>query len=156
MAVLRVPAQFQTIHEAVDRARPGDSILVSNGVYRESVTVSKDRIRLIADGNRVVLNGSCRLATGFLLNEVSFVTIEGFAFRNFTEAAIRAQGGSGHRFVQNRIRSTPRCKGEGIDLQGSSRNLIWQNRLRGICIGVFITGSSSANRVVENLILEPE
>ncbi|MGE5674311.1 MAG: hypothetical protein ACM3XM_10545 [Mycobacterium leprae] len=150
MAVLRVPKQFDTISEAVDHAQPRDTILVSDGTYREAVTLSKDALRIMADGGRVVLNGSGRLETGFFLQEVSGVTIEGFAIRNFTGAAIRAQRGSGHRLAQNRI-----ARGEGIDLQGSSRNLIWRNVLRGVCIGVSVTGHSVAHHVLDHSIVKP-
>lgn len=164
MTVLRVPEQFDSIGKAVDAAQPRDTILVRNGNYPEAVTLSKEGLRIIADGDRVILDGSGRLDTGFSLNEVSFVAIEGFAIRNFIKTAIQAQGGGGHRFVHNRIggQCTPECPANGvetslgIDLQGSSQNLIWRNRLQGVCAGVSIEGNGLANRVLGNVILEPK
>lgn len=38
-ATLRVPADYATIQAAVDAAAPGDTILISPGVYEEAVTI---------------------------------------------------------------------------------------------------------------------
>ncbi len=163
MTILRVPEQFNTIGEAVEGANPRDTILVRNGKYREAVTVSKDGLRIIADGDHVMLDGSRRLETGVSLNEVSFVEIEGFTIKNFTSAAIQVTGGTGNQFVQNRIGGLHELDGPtsgaetsfGINLQASSRNLVWRNRFQGVCAGVLIAGNSLANRVVENSIFDP-
>lgn len=53
---------FRTIQEAVDRAKPGDMVLVRKGIYREKVTVTADGttdrpIRLVAEGDSVVIDG---------------------------------------------------------------------------------------------------
>ncbi|KAG7111233.1 hypothetical protein HYQ45_011738 [Verticillium longisporum] len=39
----------QSIQRAINRAQPGDTILVGKGTYREQITISKDGIRLIGD-----------------------------------------------------------------------------------------------------------
>lgn len=51
--VLRVPARFGSIQRAIWAALPGDTILVSAGVYRETVHIqaSKERLALVASGN---------------------------------------------------------------------------------------------------------
>ena len=43
---IRVPAQVRTIQGAVDRAKTGDLVLISPGVYREAVTVTRPGIVL--------------------------------------------------------------------------------------------------------------
>jgi parallel beta-helix repeat protein len=43
---------FHTIHDALDAAHPGDTIKVEPGTYAEQLTVTKDRIRLLALGDR--------------------------------------------------------------------------------------------------------
>ena len=49
VSVIRVPQDAATIQAAVDRAQPGDIVLVSPGVYREAVLIQKSYISLIAD-----------------------------------------------------------------------------------------------------------
>ena len=42
-------AQYTSIQKAVDNANPGDTIIVANGTYNESVTINKDNINLIGN-----------------------------------------------------------------------------------------------------------
>ena len=50
----------QSVQDAVDRARPGDTIQIRPGVYHEEVTIDFDDIRLIGvieNGERPVFDG---------------------------------------------------------------------------------------------------
>lgn len=40
-ATINVPENFKTIHDAVENAQPGDTIIVRNGNYHENVIISK-------------------------------------------------------------------------------------------------------------------
>ncbi|HLC18049.1 MAG TPA: hypothetical protein VJM57_03435 [Thermodesulfobacteriota bacterium] len=40
-ATIRVPGDFGSIQEAVDRAAPGDVVIVEEGEYRENVVIKK-------------------------------------------------------------------------------------------------------------------
>ncbi|WP_199815560.1 nitrous oxide reductase family maturation protein NosD [Streptomyces griseus] len=78
-ATIRVPAQAATISAALTRARPGDLVLVSPGVYHESVQVRTDRVVLRGtDRNRVVIDGQGRRSNGIV------VTAEGVSVENLT------------------------------------------------------------------------
>ncbi|GFE41624.1 right-handed parallel beta-helix repeat-containing protein [Streptomyces tubercidicus] len=50
----------ESIQRAVNRARPGDTIVVRPGVYRESVQINKSRLRLIGAGHKTVITPSGR------------------------------------------------------------------------------------------------
>lgn len=77
--VVRVPAQAPTIQAAVDRARPGTLVLVSPGVYHESVEIRTERVVLRGtDRNRVVIDGQGRRSNGVV------VTAPGVAVENLT------------------------------------------------------------------------
>ena len=55
---IHVPADAPTIQAAVDRASPGDLILIASGVYREAVKVTTPHLTLRGeDRNRVILDG---------------------------------------------------------------------------------------------------
>ncbi len=49
-ATLRVPKQFKTIQAAIDAAKPGDTIRVAQGVYKERIQL-KPRIIVRSDGD---------------------------------------------------------------------------------------------------------
>lgn len=64
-SVVRVPQDTNSLQDAVDRVRAGGLVLVSPGVYRESVTVSKARVVLRGlDRSRVVVDGEFERANG--------------------------------------------------------------------------------------------
>ncbi|WP_206791276.1 right-handed parallel beta-helix repeat-containing protein [Amycolatopsis sp. MtRt-6] len=78
-ATIRVPQDAPTVQQAVDAARPGDLVLVSPGVYRESVRITvPDLVLRGTDRNRVVFDGEVRRANGIV------VTAPGVAVENLT------------------------------------------------------------------------
>ncbi|MBE8521917.1 right-handed parallel beta-helix repeat-containing protein [Amycolatopsis sp. H6(2020)] len=79
VATIRVPRDAPTVQQAVDSARPGDLVLVSPGVYRESVRITvPDLVLRGTDRNRVVFDGEVRRANGIV------VTAPGVAVENLT------------------------------------------------------------------------
>jgi hypothetical protein len=81
-AVIRVPAQAATIQQAVDRARLGTLVLVSPGVYRESVQIRTERVVLRGtDRNRVVIDGQGRRSNGVVVTAPG-VSVENLTVRN--------------------------------------------------------------------------
>ncbi|GLZ79964.1 hypothetical protein Afil01_47710 [Actinorhabdospora filicis] len=105
--VIAVPAQAATIQEAVDEAGPGDLVLVSPGVYRESVTLTGERVVLRGlDREGVVVDGEFKRANGIVVtgggSVVENLTVRGFLgngvlFTGVTDAALQAAaGGTGY------------------------------------------------------------
>ncbi|WP_405739152.1 right-handed parallel beta-helix repeat-containing protein [Streptomyces sp. NBC_01525] len=76
---IRVPQDAPTISTAVGRARPGDLVLVSPGVYHETARIPVDRVVLRGtDRNRVIIDGQGRRHNGVV------VTGSGVAVENLT------------------------------------------------------------------------
>ncbi|MDN3025997.1 right-handed parallel beta-helix repeat-containing protein [Streptomyces sp. S.PB5] len=81
-AVLRVPGQFKSIQKAVDSARSGDMVLVSPGVYRESVTIRSPRIVLRGtERSTVVVDGEFKRTNGITVTGAASV-VENLTVRN--------------------------------------------------------------------------
>ncbi|WP_211216204.1 right-handed parallel beta-helix repeat-containing protein [Longispora albida] len=76
---IRVPADAATISAAVGAARPGDLVLVSPGVYREKVRITRPGVTLRgADRNKVVIDGEGKRSDGVV------VTAAGVSVENLT------------------------------------------------------------------------
>ena len=93
-----MPADAQTIQAAVDRARQGDLVLVSPGVYKESVTIGTDGIVLRGvDRNRTILDGGFERDNGVFVVGADGVAVENMTARNFTENGFFWNGVLGYR-----------------------------------------------------------
>lgn len=124
---LYVPQDFKTITKAVKKANPGDTILVSNGTYHESITVPSDKpsIRFIAIGDKVILDGSGKLKQAFTLM-ANDVEVNGFVIEDYVKSAIEVTGVYGVKLIENTIHGVK--EGHGIQLdKGTFSNLLWKN-----------------------------
>ena len=83
---IRVPDDAKTIQAGVDRAKQGDLVLVSPGVYQESVTVGTDGVVIRGtDRNRTILDGEFERENGVFVVGADGVAVENITARNFTE-----------------------------------------------------------------------
>lgn len=98
----------QSIQAAVDQARPGDTIEVEPGRYKEQVLVDRDRITLRGKRQgeaRAVLDGENELTDAVIASGHGF-TIEGFALRNYTSNGITVHGATKVAFQDLDIENT--------------------------------------------------
>jgi hypothetical protein len=80
--VLHVPGDAATIQEAVSTARPGDMVLVAEGTYHESVSITTPDVVLRgADRDKVIIDGEVRRSNGIVVT-ASGVAVENLTVRN--------------------------------------------------------------------------
>lgn len=88
---------FQTINTALERATPGDTVLVRGGVYYEKVSFPKSGTlgklitvkaypgeKPIIDGSKIIVSGWLSLVT---ISNVRYISLEGFDICNLTSTA---------------------------------------------------------------------
>ncbi|HEX6261761.1 MAG TPA: PLDc N-terminal domain-containing protein [Actinomycetota bacterium] len=95
---LDVPADHPTIQAAVDAAEPGDLVLVSPGIYPESVRVTTPFLTIRGtDRNEVVVDGEFSRENGIHVLEADGVTVENMTARNHTLNGFYWTGVEGYR-----------------------------------------------------------
>lgn len=96
--VIAVPKDQKTIQKAVDAAKAGDVILVSPGIYREQVTVTKSDITIRGlDRNKTIVDGEFTRPMGFLVQDADNVVIENITARYTTLNNFYWTGADGFR-----------------------------------------------------------
>ena len=150
---------FCTIGAAAKLAVAGDSVVVADGIYEETVTprnsgTATQRITYTAaPGARPLVTGGTR---GFYLSGISYVTISGFRVADTSSSGIYSSRGTGIS-LENNIVTTSGLRVEGytaygIYLNGTSSSLIKGNVADDNSgSGIYLSSGSSNNVVTRNV-----
>ena len=109
----------ESIQAAVDAAKPGDTVVVLPGTYREAVCVTTDGIDLRGEGAvilppaeapqtpcavipaGIILAGQIDFATGNVADPITDVRVSGFRVKGFEASGILLLGGEDVDIVEN-------------------------------------------------------
>ncbi len=94
---IRVPADAKTIQAGVDKAKKGDLVLVSPGVYKESVTIGTDGIVLRGAAQPHDPRRRVQARQRRVRRRGDGVAVENLTARNFTENGFFWNGVLGYR-----------------------------------------------------------
>jgi nitrous oxidase accessory protein NosD len=151
----------ESIQAAVDRAHPGDTIVVLPGTYRQNVVVMTNGLKLVGYGARLVspaapkpnfcadpgqpatigicVAGQFDPNTGEVTTPVKNVTVAGFTFRDYPDAGVLAFGAKHATFRDNTARNDNEY---GITAFVSSGTRMLHNRVTGADEAGFYIGDS--------------
>lgn len=151
--VQAVPAEYDTIQEAVDAAEPCDLVLVSPGVYNEAVDVTTDDITIRGlDRNEVILDGEFELGNGIRVLEAEGVAVENMTARNYTTNGFFWTGVERYR---GSYLTAHNLGSYGIYAFDSTTGLIEDSYGSGASDGgVYIGQCDPCNAVVDNMLGE--
>lgn len=94
----KVPQNYPTIQNAVDASKPGDLVLVDEGVYKEQVVVTTPSLVIRGTNrNKVIIDGEFQRGNGILVVQADGVTIENMTARNHTLNGFYWTGVKGYR-----------------------------------------------------------
>lgn len=131
----------ESIQRVVDRARPGDTIVIRPGVYRQSVLIRKSGLRLVGSGKKTVLRPSGRRmknACGRAGNGICVVgrpghRLHGVSIRSLTVAHFKRNGIWASRTDRLSVHQVTARRNRvwGIALEKSTRSVIRDNLVIG-------------------------
>ena len=89
-------SSFSTIQSAVDAAKPGNLILINNGVYNETITVTTPYLTIRGrDRNNVIIDGEFMRENGINVYDTDGVSVENLSVRNFSLNGVYWNGSKG-------------------------------------------------------------
>lgn len=97
---IRVPSEASTIQAAVDRARPGDMVLIAPGAHHEAVIVTTPHLTIRGeDRDRVILDGrfDTQMRNGIAVFGADGVAIENLTVRGYQQNGIYWRSVWGYR-----------------------------------------------------------
>lgn len=145
----------KSIQASVNLAKPGDTIRVMPGLYRETVFIDKENITLtgvIVDGKWPVMDGGGKLNDGILASGHG-VVIQRFWIKGYKGNGIMTQGANNYKILDNYVDGGF----YGIFPQFGKNGLVARNRVTrvedaGIYVGMSDNVDVIANETWANVI----
>jgi len=150
---------YATITAAIAAASSGDTIIVHAGTYPESVSVSKDNIRILSNTLHGALVGPLGAGNCFTVT-ANYVTIDGFELAGTTSGSGISFSGSHNTFSNNKIHSID-CGGTGGgivcwdtgSMGPSNYNTISNNEIYDVTADGILTGCCRADAVMDGNVI---
>jgi parallel beta-helix repeat protein len=163
----------QSIQAALDAARPGDTVTVRAGVYRENLEITKDHITLRGRGARleppvtstprrcsenfgfpdnpygICVSGVLDPETGEIPTPVRGVTVEGFTIGTFAGSGIITFGTDGTVIQHNDVAGGQGASGYSILMLRATDSRVLRNRAHGADgAGIYLGSSPDAQALI--------
>ncbi|MDD1753674.1 MAG: right-handed parallel beta-helix repeat-containing protein [Methanotrichaceae archaeon] len=156
LKVMMNDGDYPKIQAAINAAKVGDQIEVSEGVYRENILVNKS-LNLIALGDVFIDAGGNYLNGPAITLTANNVTIEGFTVMNSTNIPGDPYAGSGIELRSNNsiLRNNTLINNyiSGIKILKGHNNTIINNTIRDNYEGILIAESDD-NDIISNYIIK--
>jgi len=167
--VIRVPQDYPTVREAINAANPGDTILVSSGIYNEGGLLINKTLTIAGEDVETTIIGAEGCPEIFILENASNVIISNFTVRYgeigvfliFSEncvitsnkmikdiAGVKALNSGGNR-IQNNIFEGWKY---GVLLDHSHNNIVTNNEAYSMDYYGIYTFCSNNNNISHNKI----
>lgn len=156
LKVMMNDGDYSKIQEAINAAKLGDQIKVSEGIYRENILVNKS-LSLIALGNVIIDAGGNYLNGPAITLTADNITIEGFIVTNSTNIPGDPYAGSGIDLRSNNsmLKNNTLINNyiSGIKILRGHNNTIINNTIRDNYDGIIIADSDD-NDIISNYIIK--
>lgn len=146
-AVLKVPAEYEGIQEAINASADGDIIIVGKGTYRENIMIRKAiSIRSSGGADSTVVEAGVRSKPVVSIEGAKNVTLIGFTLKGSDLSGILIKDSSSSRIINNRAVKNA----NGILVFSSTRSKLFNNNFdSNSSYGVYLE-KSTYNNLKEN------
>jgi len=171
---------YSTIQSAIDAAKTGDTIIVSEGIYIENPVINTNGISIIGNNKENTIIDGNNKSSGIRIDEVNNVVISGFTIKNSGGGGSEVAGvtiykgngntvsnlnvinnyvgislyqaSNGNTVSGNIVDSNFGKLGYGIYLHTSNDNKIFNNNIKNNKVGIYLYDSKT-NRIYSNNFL---
>lgn len=169
---------YSTIQSAIDAAKNGDTVLVSEGTYYENPRIKINGISILGKNKEKTILEGGKSSSGIRIDEVNNVVLSGFTIRNSggggqEDAGITIYKGNDntvsnmnilsnsvgisiYQNSNNNVISGNNLEsniGYGINIYASNNNKIFNNNIKNNKIGIYAY-SSKTNRIYSNNLID--
>lgn len=146
-ATVHVPDDYRTVQEAVNKAEPGDFVIVGDGEYPENVIVKKPVVLKSANGpSKSVIKAARETEPTVKLKEVDGATVAGFTLTGSKKAGLALLKAYNSRIINNRADNNY----NGVTLEYSDHNYLGDNTANSNISYGFYLFRSKKNRIEKN------
>lgn len=150
-SVIEVPSQYATIQQAINKAAPGETVMVAAGTYNENIVLNKSNLALSGAGQASTFVSAVNPSQPTVSITASNVSISGFTITGGTKGVF-IYGSNMSTVENNTIASN---SAQGIDLDISHNNIIINNSVflndyAGITAEDSTHNSFSCNTITKN------
>ncbi|MGB9854585.1 MAG: CARDB domain-containing protein [Candidatus Bathyarchaeales archaeon] len=152
------PADFHTIQEAVNAASSGDTILVRNGTYHETVVIDKSLSLIGEQRDTTVINGDVSIQTnnvsisGFTANSFFLLSCANATVVDNVAHEIYLRFSSNNVLCNNVVANNSGTNAWGLKIEYSNNNIICNNTIVNNWGGIGFFGSEN-NLFYGNVII---
>lgn len=162
-STIHVPANQPTIQAAIDAAANGDTVLVSDGTYKENIDFKGKAITVKSVNGAtttIIDGGKLDYVIKFTTGESPKSVLDGFTVTNGFPGGINI-GGSSPTVQNSTIAGNTGCSGIGINIGGAAplvQNNIISNNVQVGCSGgvggggIEVIGASQGAQIIGNTI----
>ena len=156
---------WATLQKAADTVRAGDTVFVNDGNYRglqiSTSGAQASPITFKAYAQNALINSGGPTGDGIRLQNVSYITIEGFRLQNFSERCIAARGATPEAPMHGNVVRGNICRNaasDGFYLSEFAdglveKNEIYDSGLADLTHGIYLANAGSKNTIIRGNLL---